>query len=154
MTTGVRRFLRKAAFRQAEYDELRPLYVTHCTRDDILLGYLAHYKRNEVDDLDSLTDPPTGDRRSWLGALVMCQGDSSGLSDHPEDERSLPYLMEIAHAYDAPIMLTQYGTIEATDKIAKFTAKMNIGDTKRVRAAIDHYEPHIDFDLLLERTAG
>ena len=35
------------------------------------------------------------------------------------------------------------------DNIAAFTAKLNIGDRSRVAAAIAHYEPHIDFDVLL-----
>jgi len=33
---------------------------------------------------------------------------------------------------------------------ARYTAKLSINDNERVAAAIDHYEPHIDFDKLLE----
>ena len=47
-------------------------------------------------------------------------------------------------------MVTGKGTIEATNVINNFTAKMNIGDPARVAAAIAHYEPHIDFDALLD----
>jgi len=62
----------------------------------------------------------------------------------------MPDLMHIARAYDAPIMVTSKGTIEATNTISNFTAKMHIGDPERVAAAIAHYEPHIDFDALLD----
>ena len=48
VTTAVRRFLRKTHFRQAEKNETRPLFVTHCTRDDVLLAFLAYYKRSTV----------------------------------------------------------------------------------------------------------
>lgn len=52
----------------------------------------------------------------------------------------------------APVMVVETTTHEATSKIGKFTPKLNIDDTNRVRVAIDHYEPYIDFDELLRRT--
>ena len=143
MTTAVRRFLRKTHFEQAERGERRPLFVTHCTRDDVLLAFLAYYKRTTL-------PLSTGgvDRNEWLGAMVLCTGACSDGTFH-EDNTHLPYLVDIARAYDAPVMLTSKGTIEATNFMANFTAKMHVGDQARIAAAIDHYEPHIDFDLLL-----
>ena len=47
------------------------------------------------------------------------------------------------------MMLTKLGTVEATNVMANFTAKMHVGDRSRIQAAIDHYEPHIDFEKLL-----
>lgn len=35
VTTAVRRFLRKTEYRQSELGARRPLFVTHCTRDDV-----------------------------------------------------------------------------------------------------------------------
>eukprot|EP00964_Phaeocystis_antarctica_P118825 scaffold82561_cov57-Phaeocystis_antarctica.AAC.3 len=46
-------------------------------------------------------------------------------------------------------MVTDLGAIAAADAIHAHTAKFHIGDTKRVAAAIEWYEPRIDFDKLL-----
>lgn len=83
--------------------------------------------------------------------MVLCRGECE-IEDplfQNEDNTSLPYLIDIARAYDAPILVTKLGTIEATNHMANFTAKMHIGDRSRIAAAIDHYKPHIDFDTLL-----
>jgi len=144
VTTAVRRFLRKTNWRQQSCGERRPLFVTHITRDDIILGFLSHYQRNVRDD----------GRHGWLGAMVLCRGTTAEATDAPhhdhEHNSEMPDLMHIARAYDAPIMVTSKGTIEATNTISNFTAKMHIGDPERVAAAIAHYEPHIDFDALLD----
>ena len=47
------------------------------------------------------------------------------------------------------MMVTDLGAIAAADAIHAHTAKFHIGDTKRVAAAIEWYEPRIDFDKLL-----
>lgn len=44
VTTGLRRFLRRA-FQQRDSTWMRPLFVTHATRDDLLLGFLAHHQK-------------------------------------------------------------------------------------------------------------
>jgi len=41
ITTGLRRFQRRAFEQRGDWR--RPLFVTHITRDDLLLGYLAHH---------------------------------------------------------------------------------------------------------------
>ena len=46
-------------------------------------------------------------------------------------------------------MVTKHGTLDALERIKNTTAKHNVDDMARVDAAIAHYEPHIDFDLLL-----
>ena len=154
VTTGVRRYLRKQVYRQEMLGEKRPLLVTHCTRDDILLGYLAYFHRKKQEYIDAVEtrtlgrDASTGER-TWLGAIVLCKGSDEGC-ESTDENMALPYLKEIAQAYDAPVMLAQPGTTEATDKITQFTAKMHIGDKQRVAAAIGHYEKHIDFDQLLQ----
>ena len=145
VTTAVRRFLRKTHFRQSEKNETRPLFVTHCTRDDVLLAFLAYYKRSTVPLPDGVMD-----RDGWLGAMVLCKGECDmDPKQSVEDNTHLPYLVDIARAYDAPVMLTKLGTVEATNVMANFTAKMHVGDRSRIQAAIDHYEPHIDFEKLL-----
>ena len=62
----------------------------------------------------------------------------------------MPYLMEMVEAYDAPVLLAPHGTVDVEKRIQGYTAKLNIRDISRVGAAIDHYEPHIDFDRLLD----
>ena len=147
VTTAVRRFLRKANFRETRKGDKRPLFITHCTRDDVLLAFLAYYKTAT----SGVERSNTCDDDDWLGAMVLCRGECE-IEDplfQNEDNTSLPYLIDIARAYDAPILVTKLGTIEATNHMANFTAKMHIGDRSRIAAAIDHYKPHIDFDTLL-----
>jgi hypothetical protein len=36
--------------------------------------------------------------------------------------------------------------------IHRYTPKLNFEDASRAQTAVHHYEPYIDFDLLLERT--
>lgn len=149
VTTGLRRYLRKTQHRQQNEGERRPLFVTHCTRDDIVLGYLAHFQKNkhEIDVRRAAFGRGARVGSMWLGSMVLCQGENEGVSE--DDNHALPYLMDIVKAYDAPIMVAPAGTVDVADNIAAFTAKLNIGDRSRVAAAIAHYEPHIDFDVLL-----
>ena len=44
VTTGVRRYLRKLQYASDRGRE-RPIYITHVTRDDIALGFLAHFQK-------------------------------------------------------------------------------------------------------------
>ena len=53
---------------------------------------------------------------------------------------------------DAPVMLVGLSTYDAMSRIHNYTPKLNIDDTNRVAAAIDHYEQYIDFDELTRRT--
>ena len=88
----------------------------------------------------------------WAGAMVLSVGASSGfpdLEDHPDDRELLPYLRDMAIETDAPILLTKTGTVDTLEQIRGYTPKNNIHDRRRLQAAIDHYEPHIDFDKLL-----
>jgi len=168
VTTGVRRFLRKADYRSTIAK--RPLFVTHATRDDIVLAYLSMYKRKTSDiskqpaDSDShgasemLADSagaPAGNEQwqrqwpslPWAGAMILCSGTAEGVDE--DEQRPLPFLMEMVRAHDAPVMLVEGGTRNINDRIHSYTAKMHIKDPTRVAAAIEHYEPHIDFDKLL-----
>ena len=159
VTTGLRRFLRKAQSTQAEENWKRPLYVTHCTRDDIVLGYLAHHQRNVKQQQQgdasggrawSGGGGPAGEGspQEWVGAMILARG-HVGSSPWMDDLTPMPYLMEMVQSYDAPVMLVDHGTLEVEKRIQGYTAKLSIRDPSRVAAAIDHYEPHIDFDLML-----
>ena len=87
--------------------------------------------------------------------MVLSTGASKAfpdLQEHMDDIEPLSYLVDMAKQVDAPVIITSLGTIDALEAIKKYTAKHNINDTSRVQAAIDHYEPQIDFDTLLSTT--
>jgi len=158
ITTGLRRFLRRA-FEQRGKDWRRPLFVTHATRDDLFLGFLAHHQRTLVQQgnavLYTARGQPIPQKREvqpsdWAGAMVLAMGASKAFPDDDADESEpLEYLVKMAKQVGAPVILTPLGTVDALDAIKNYTAKHNIKDTSRVRAAIAHYEPQIDFDALL-----
>ncbi len=128
------------------------------TRDDLLLGFLAHHQRKMSQQGGNVSGPD-----DWAGAMVLSVGassafpdlDNNGLADHsgmvqePSDRIPMSYLTQMAVETDAPVLVTNLGTLDALERIKTFTAKHNINDTSRVKAAIAHYEPQIDFDLLL-----
>jgi BioD-like phosphotransacetylase family protein len=153
VTTGLRRFLRRA-FQQREETWRRPLFVTHVTRDDILLGFLAHHLKSMTKQRDSISGPD-----DWAGAMVLSIGASKAFPDlaHSDldpnasesDKEMLPYLQKMVEDIDAPVMITKAGTLDVLERIKSFTAKHNVNDEMRISAAIDHYEPHIDFDTML-----
>ena len=127
---------------------MRPLFVTHATRDDLLLGFLAHHQKKMSEQEGSISRAD-----DWAGAMILSVGASSAFPDvedtTPEDKEALPYLTQMAIDADAPVVQTELGTIDALERIKSFTPKHNIADTSRVKAAIEHYEPMIDFDQLL-----
>ena len=79
----------------------------------------------------------------------MCRGGCTDANPQSEDQTTLPYLMQLVAAYNAPVMVTDLGAIAAADRIHAHTAKLHIEDRTRVAAAIEWYEPRIDFDKLL-----
>jgi BioD-like phosphotransacetylase family protein len=110
----------------------RTLYVCHASRNDILLGFLAEHqrRRHRGEQLDA--------------ALVICEG--SMLDPHVVD------ILELDG--DPPIVVVPQSTNEVMEKIHSFTPKLHADDTSRVAAAVEHYEPYIDFDLLLQQTGN
>lgn len=112
----------------------RTLYLCHSSRVDIMLGFLMEYRR--IKQLG----------KQWEAALVVCG----------TDEYAVPQnVMDIYHTLDAPPMLVcKEGTRHAMERILGYTPKHNNRDTHRLEIAVNHYEPYIDFDLLLERTGN
>jgi BioD-like phosphotransacetylase family protein len=107
----------------------RTLYVCHASRNDILLGFLGEHQRrkNRGESLEA--------------ALIVCEG-------HELD----PHLVDmLALEYDPPILVVPEPTSLVMEKIHSFTPKLHAGDYSRVAATVDHYEPYIDFDLLLQQ---
>lgn len=150
VTTGLRRFLRRAFIDRLGAKAARPLFIAHATRDDLLLGYLAHWQRAGPRGSDWPGD--------WAGAFVLSTGASKSFPDPfapAEDSELSTYLKRMANDTDAPVLVTPMGPVDALEAIKGYTAKHNKDNFDRVRAAIEHYEPQIDFDLLLnEQSTG
>ena len=132
VTTNLTRFLENLQEKPA-----RTLYICHCTRDDLILGFLGEYERRSRNP----EEPP------FEAALLIC-GREGKYSLSPEIQDLMDGIV------GAPIMSVRYPTHDVMTMIHNFTPKLNIDDTDRVGAAVDHYEPYIDFDLLLERTTS
>lgn len=129
VTTSLKRFLENLRSKPS-----RTLYVCHVTRDDIILEFMAEYqRRNSVKE------------GSFEAALLVCgRGGKYELSEEVRDT--------IKGMDCAPLLLVEYSTHQAMQKIHAYTPKFNIDDEHRVTTAVEHYEPYIDFDELLSRT--
>jgi BioD-like phosphotransacetylase family protein len=109
----------------------RTLYVCHASRNDILLAFLGEHQRRKSRD------------ESFEAALVLCEGDQLD-----------PHILDMLAFYDPPILVVPQATSLVMEKIHSFTPKLHAGDTTRVTATVNHYEPFIDFDLLLHQTGN
>jgi len=110
----------------------RTLYVCHSSRDDILLGFVNEYRRRTVQEN---TEP-------FEAAMIICE---AGQLD--------PSVLSMVDSDDAPpILCVSESTQDTMHMIRSFTPKLNTDDESRVSSTVSHYEPHIDFDLLLKRT--
>jgi BioD-like phosphotransacetylase family protein len=110
----------------------RTLYVCHSSRNDILLGFLGEALRRK-----QLGEP-------FEAALVVAEG--SRLDPHVTD------MMDLDGA--PPILVVPCTTREAMEQIHSYTPKLNVDDSTRVDSTVQHYEPYIDFELLLQRTGN
>ena len=133
VTTDLAAFLRTMK-RQPEGN--RTIYVCHATRDDIILGFMAEYQRNRREE-----------ERPFEASLLVCG--RKGKYQMADEVRDMFEGLE-----GAPVMVVEFSTHQAMHMIHDFTPKLNIDDKNRVRKAVEHYEPYIDFELLLERTKG
>lgn len=130
VTTSLCRFLENLRIKPS-----RTLYMCHVTRNDIILGFLGEYQRRR-----------RVEGKPFEAALIVC-GRKKKYDIAPEIRDMVQDLD------DAPVMIAQYSTHKAMERIHHYTPKLNIHDTGRVDAAVEHYEPYIDFDELLRRTS-
>lgn len=141
VTTDLAAFLRTMK-RQPE--EGRTIYVCHATRDDIILGFLGEYRRRKRRNI------------SFESALVVCTGCDDGLGNPNKVVLSQEVVEMITDSGSSgPPVLVAAGKApaDAAKMIRTMTPKFNENDERRVSRAVSHYEPYIDFDLLLERTS-
>ena len=132
VTTSLERFVANIRSRKPP----RTLYICHVTRDDLILSFLAEFQRRQT----------TPSEPAFEAALLVCGAEG----DQPSDE--VQAMMRDMDGDGPSIMMAEGTTHSVMTKIHNFTPKLNIDDTGRVGVAVDHYEPYIDFDLLLERT--
>lgn len=131
ITTSLTRFLENIRTKNP-----RTLYICHVTRDDIILGFMAEYQRIRRDG-----------ERPFEAALLVC-----GRKDKYEMAEEVRDMFEGIEG--APVLLVGYSTHQAMQMIHDFTPKLNIDDKNRVRKAVEHYEPYIDFEQLLSRASA
>eukprot|EP01084_Bolivina_argentea_P161079 280421_1 len=124
VATGLNEFIERINQYYAEY----PLIVTHQTRNDIILGFLAHKRTHSENS------------RGFRGALVLTGRHRGGLQGYVQD-----MLIE----QDVPVLLSRVSTFDTMNNIVAYTPKLNKDDPMRVSMAIKHYEHYIDFDLML-----
>mmetsp|Transcript_15676 Transcript_15676/g.24397 ORF Transcript_15676/g.24397 Transcript_15676/m.24397 type:complete len:390 (-) Transcript_15676:108-1277(-) len=131
VTTSLHKFLENLRKKPT-----RTLYFCHCTRHDIILGFFGEYQRR-------LRETKEGRMEA---ALIVC-----GRKQKYELDNEI---REMINIIDAPVLHVELSTHEAIEKVHNFTPKLNIDDAHRASKAIEHYEPYIDFDTLLERTSS
>jgi BioD-like phosphotransacetylase family protein len=135
----------------------RTLYVSHASRNDILLGFL----------MESQNRGP-----SWEAAMIV-----TGCAEYPISNQVMEIVTSMQHQHhatdnsnsnsnhsninssnsclpkimSAPVLMAPQCTQEVMHAIHTYTPKLHAKDPHRVQTTIDHYEPYIDFDLLLNQ---
>jgi BioD-like phosphotransacetylase family protein len=130
VTTSLGRFLENLRIKPT-----RTMYVTHVTRNDIILGFLGEYQRREAQGHE---------HDKFESCLILC--------GRKQRYEILPEILDMIKLSNAPVLAVDLSTNQAMESILKFTPKLNVEDKNRVNEAVNHYEPYIDFDKLLERT--
>jgi BioD-like phosphotransacetylase family protein len=129
VTTSLTRFLENLRQKPS-----RTLYICHVTRDDLIVGFMGEYQRRREKS-----------EKPFEAALMVCgRRGKYQISDEVMDM--------LKGLKGAPVMIVDYATHDTMSMIHQYTPKLNIHDTNRVAVAVDHYEPHIDFEELMRRT--
>lgn len=113
---------------------MRTLYVCHASRNDILLGFLMEAQQQQRKG------------QPWESALLV-----TGCEDYPISTQVLEIVTSMPRA--PPVLMMPQLTHDVMNQVYRYTPKLNLDDGHRVETAVEHYEPYIDFDLLLERVA-
>ena len=89
---------------------------------------------------------------------MICTGGDDGMEDVSDIMELSPEVCDMirdAGPSGPPVLLAAgYSPADAAKTIRTMTPKFNANDERRVTRATEHYEPYIDFDLLLERTSS
>ena len=98
VTAGLRRFLEKVVSPEHE----RALFVTHVSRNDIIMGFLSHAQNFELMA-----------KRPYGGGLI--------LTGSPSEDHHQKYIMNLIKHAQAPVLYVPTTTFEAMEKITQFT---------------------------------
>mmetsp|Transcript_12556 Transcript_12556/g.18968 ORF Transcript_12556/g.18968 Transcript_12556/m.18968 type:complete len:384 (-) Transcript_12556:134-1285(-) len=131
VATDLTRFLQKQELNQRE----SPLFLSHVSRNDIILGYLSHWQKCKARGI------------SFRGALIL----AAGSTRVGKDREIQSHVLDTIKAMDVPVFVVNANTFQIMQKLDDFTPKLHYEDTGRVRVACDHVCEHIDFKLLAER---
>lgn len=151
VATSLEVFLKQ--LRKNRLAKQRTLYVCHASRNDILLGYLMesvqrHQQQQKAQHSSTTTTLSTeSDIENFDSAMIV-----TGCEEYPMSTQVLEIVTGLP-ASAPPVLLTQQRTDTVMQGIYQYTPKLNGEDLHRVTRAIEHYQPYIDFDLLLERLA-
>lgn len=74
----------------------------------------------------------------------------TGCEEHPISTQVLEIVTNLPDSAP-PVLMTNKPTDSVMQGLYRFTPKLNNEDGNRVDKAVQHYEPYIDFDLLLDR---
>ena len=110
----------------------RTLYLCHASRNDILLGFLMESQQRRHE-------------QEWQAGMIV-----TGCEEYPISTQ----VMEIVKSMPSsapPVLMAPQPTRDVMERIYNYTPKLNLEDGHRVSTAVEHYEPYIDFDQLLER---
>ena len=161
VATSLNVFLK--TLRQNRQDKKRTLYVCHASRNDILLGYLmesvqrnrqqqqlkqqyhGHSTTTTTLSVNGLSGNNDNSNESFETAMIV-----TGCADHPISSQVLEIVMNLPDTAP-PVLMTDRRTDSVMQGIYKYTPKLNSEDSNRVERAVQHYQPYIDFDLLLDR---
>ncbi|CAN0134771.1 unnamed protein product [Pylaiella littoralis] len=130
VTTSLRQLLEKLG--DGSVNHASTCFVTHATRNDIILGLLSH-SQETVDE--------KGTAPSFDAGLILT-GTPPGHIPHS-------FVRDYISRAAIPVLSVGLSTSNVVGKLEGFTSKMNVKDHLRTRNVIDHYEPEIDFDGLL-----
>eukprot|EP00924_Labyrinthula_sp_SR-Ha-C_P004911 snap_masked-scaffold_1-processed-gene-16.27-mRNA-1 protein AED:0.00 eAED:0.00 QI:0/-1/0/1/-1/1/1/0/398 len=111
----------------------RTLYIVHSSRNDIILAFLMQKKL--------LSENLAKETAAWRAGLILTgDRDTFGPSDG---------VMKAIQEQHQPVLFSGKSTLDTLTAINNYTPKLNEIDVNRTAAAIEHYEKHINFDLLL-----
>jgi phosphate acetyltransferase len=131
----------------------RTLYVCHSSMNEILLGYLMEcllrnnrrLQHGHSSTTTTLSTETNSDSENFETAMIV-----TGCEDHPISVEVLDIMKGLPDSVP-PVLMTDIRTDVVMQGIYQYTPKLNHEDSNRVERAVQHYQPYIDFDLLLER---
>lgn len=146
----------------------RKLFVCHASRNDILLGYIMmmesmarrateKMKSNTIDEDNEENVPVFRSAMLITGTFVAILLEESTLTLHgrydtgTDDHPLSDHVLDICRRSSSPVLVTTASTDDAMNALYGYTPKLHINDGHRVDMTVEHYEPYIDFDRLMDR---